>query len=69
MKKTLLFALALLLSVTMFAQNRAGFISQHFDGETMPEGWSIAGLESASTRKSIKKRVTGYEKTICICRL
>ena len=44
MKKTLLFALALLLSVTMFAQNRAGYISQHFDGETMPSGWTISGL-------------------------
>ena len=50
MKKTLLFALALLLSVTMFAQNRAGYISQHFDGESMPEGWSIAGL---GDRKSV----------------
>ena len=44
MKKTLLFALALLLSVTMFAQNRASLINETFDGSTMPSGWSIDGL-------------------------
>jgi hypothetical protein len=44
MKKTLLFALALLLSVTMFAQNRASLINETFDGETLPSGWSIDGL-------------------------
>lgn len=44
MKKTLLFALALLLSVTMFAQNRASLINETFDGSTLPSGWSIDGL-------------------------
>ena len=43
MKKTLLFALALLLSVTMFAQNRASLINETFDGSTLPSGWSIDG--------------------------
>jgi hypothetical protein len=43
MKKTLLFALALLLSVTMFAQNRASLINETFEGSTLPSGWSIDG--------------------------
>ncbi|MBO5848912.1 MAG: T9SS type A sorting domain-containing protein [Bacteroidales bacterium] len=46
MKKTLLFTLALLLSVTMFAQNRATLINETFDGETLPSGWTINGLGS-----------------------
>ena len=48
MKKTLLFALALLLSVTMFAQNRASLINETFDGETLPSGWSIDGLGASN---------------------
>ena len=43
MKKTLLFTLALLLSVTMFAQNRTSLINETFDGATLPSGWSIDG--------------------------
>ncbi len=46
MKKTLLFTLALLLSVTMFAQSRATLINEAFDGETLPSGWTINGLGS-----------------------
>ena len=43
MKKTLLFVLALLLSVTMLAQNRTSLVYETFDGETLPSGWSIDG--------------------------
>ena len=43
MKKTLLFAIALLMSVSVFAQTKASFVSEHFDGTTMPTGWAIAG--------------------------
>jgi len=43
MKKSLLFALVLLLSSAVFAQTRQTIISEHFDGSTMPSGWSIMG--------------------------
>ncbi len=41
MKKTLLFIVAILMSVSVFAQTRTTFISEHFDGSTMPEGWQV----------------------------
>ena len=43
MKKTLLLTLALLLSVSIFAQNRGTLLSESFDGKKLPEGWSIMG--------------------------
>ena len=43
MKKALLFIAAILISVSVFAQTRTTFISEHFDGSTMPTGWQIAG--------------------------
>ncbi len=43
MKKTLLFIAAILMSVSVFAQTRATFISEHFDGTSAPAGWSVMG--------------------------
>ena len=43
MKKTILLTLALLLSVSIFAQNRGTLIQETFDGKTLPKGWSIFG--------------------------
>ena len=43
MKKTLLLTLALLLSVTTFAQKRGTLLKENFDSPTMPEGWTITG--------------------------
>ena len=43
MKKPLLLTLALLLSVSIFAQNRGTLLSESFDGKKLPEGWSIMG--------------------------
>ena len=43
MKKTLLLTLALLLSVTIFAQNRGTLLRETFDSAKMPEGWKITG--------------------------
>jgi len=43
MKKTLLFAFALLFATAMMAQNRAVLLQESFDGTTMPAGWSING--------------------------
>ncbi len=44
MKKTLLFAFALLFATATMAQNRAVLLQESFDGASMPAGWSIAGL-------------------------
>ena len=41
MKKTLLFAFALLFATAMMAQNRAVLLQESFDGSALPEGWSI----------------------------
>ncbi len=41
MKKTLLFAFALLFATAMMAQNRAVLLQESFDGTTMPAGWSV----------------------------
>ncbi|MDO5314819.1 MAG: T9SS type A sorting domain-containing protein [bacterium] len=44
MKKTLLFAFAMLFATAMMAQNRAVLLQESFDGTSMPAGWSVAGL-------------------------
>lgn len=43
MRKTLLLVFALLFSTTIFAQNRVSFVSESFNGTTLPTGWSISG--------------------------
>ena len=46
MKKTLLFAFALLFATAMMAQNRAVLLQESFNGASMPAGWSISGQPS-----------------------
>ena len=41
MKKSLLFAFALLFATAMMAQNRAVLLQESFDGSSLPAGWSI----------------------------
>ena len=41
MKKTLLLTLALLLSVTIFAQNRTLFIREYFNSDELPTDWTF----------------------------
>ena len=43
MKKNLFLALALLLSVSVFAQNNSFIINETFDSAEMPEGWYFMG--------------------------
>ena len=43
MKKTLLLTLALLLSATIFAQNKGTLLRETFNSPEMPEGWKITG--------------------------
>lgn len=44
MKKALLFALAVLFTTAMMAQNRTMILQESFDGSGMPFGWSVAGM-------------------------
>ena len=48
MKKTLLLIAAILVSVSVFAQTRASFINEHFDGTSMPTGWHVVELGSSN---------------------
>ena len=43
MKKTLLLTLALLLSVTIFAQSRVSYIHESFDSDDLPTNWTFEG--------------------------
>ena len=42
MKRTLLFVFAILMSISVFAQTKATFILEHFDGSSLPAGWQAA---------------------------
>lgn len=46
MKKTLLFAFALLFATATMAQNRTVLLQESFDGTTLPAGWNIVGQTS-----------------------
>ena len=46
MKKTLLFAFALLFATAMMAQNRMVLLQESFDGSSLPAGWSISSNQS-----------------------
>ena len=48
MRKTLLFALAILMSVSVFAQTRTTFISEHFDSSSAPSGWQVMGAGTSN---------------------
>ena len=59
MKKTLLFIAAILMSVSVFAQTKTTFVSEHFDGSTMPAGWSIAGAGTSNWSISATQNAGG----------
>ena len=61
MKKTLLLTIALLLSVTIFAQNRISYISEHFDSEDFPTGWTTEGDCTADHWQIVKTHQAGGE--------
>ena len=46
MKKSLLFAFALLFATAAMAQNRSVLIQESFDGNSLPAGWSISSNNS-----------------------
>ena len=59
MKKTLLFAFALLFATATMAQNRAVLLQESFDGASMPAGWSIAGLGQSNWNISATNNAGG----------
>lgn len=59
MKKLLLSAVALLLSSFLMAQSRVSYISETFDGITMPEGWEIMGLGASAWSIQVSDKAGG----------
>ena len=59
MKKLLLFAFAILFAMAGVAQNRATILSESFDGNTLPEGWSVAGLGTTNWSISATQNAGG----------
>ena len=43
MKKSLSIIVAILMSISVFAQTRTTFVKEHFDGSSLPDGWQIIG--------------------------
>ena len=52
MKKTLLLTLALLLSATIFAQEKSFLVRETFDSTKIPSGWLVFGPGSSNWRIS-----------------
>ena len=48
MKKTLLLIAAILMSVSVFAQTRTTFLSEHFDSSSAPSGWQVQGAGTSN---------------------
>ncbi len=59
MKKTLLFAFAMLFATAVMAQNRAVIFEETFDGSTLPSGWSAAGVGTSNWRISATNNAGG----------
>lgn len=59
MKKTLLFALTLFLSVSVFAQNRTSLLNESFNASSMPAGWQIMDLGSSNWSVSASQKAGG----------
>lgn len=64
MKKTLLFAFALLFATATMAQNRAFYINETFDGASMPAGWSTMGLGTSNWSISNSNNAGGQPREL-----
>ena len=53
MKKTLLLTIALLFSAMVFAQNRATFVDESFNGSELPSGWSTSEVGTNNWKISL----------------
>ena len=59
MKKLLLSAVAMLLSCFLMAQSRVSYISESFNGSTMPEGWEIMDLGASAWSIQVSNKAGG----------
>lgn len=59
MKKVLLFSFALLLGMATMAQPRAMFLSESFNGTSLPTGWSVVGQGSSNWNISATNNAGG----------
>ena len=59
MKKTLLFAFALLFATAAMAQNRVVLFEENFNGTSIPAGWSVAGLGTTNWHISASSSAGG----------
>ena len=56
MKKTLLLTLALILSISIFAQERSFILRETFDSTTLPKGWLVYGPGTPNWRISLTNK-------------
>ncbi len=66
MKKTLLLTLALLFSVTLLSQSRATFVSETFDGASLPAGWTTSEVGGENWRISSTTYSNGNGKELML---
>jgi len=66
MKKTLLFIAAFLMSVSVFAQTRATFLNEHFNGSSAPDGWHVEGLGTSNWGISATQNAGGQANELVL---
>lgn len=66
MKKTLLFIAAFLMSVSVFAQTRATFINEHFNGSSAPAGWHVVGAGTSNWGISATQNAGGQANELVL---
>ena len=59
MKKTLLLTIALILSVSIFAQERSFLVKETFDSTKLPSGWSVYDSGTPNWKISLTNRAGG----------
>ena len=59
MKKVLLLTLALILSVSIFAQERSFLVKETFDSTKLPSGWSVYDSGTPNWKISLTNRAGG----------
>ncbi|MBR5147470.1 MAG: hypothetical protein IKW54_07595, partial [Bacteroidales bacterium] len=59
MKKVLLLTIALILSVSIFAQERSFLVKETFDSTKLPSGWSVYDSGTPNWKISLTNRAGG----------
>ena len=64
MRKTLLFVFALLFATAAMAQTRTSYLEESFDGNTIPAGWTVAGVGTSNWSISTTSNAGGEANEI-----